>query len=122
MAYHINDKGEVKRCQATKRACKFGGTDGKQNHFASEAEAEAALQARYQSTVNKGLRKTSGRGQALAALEHSGVTVGSVKRIASHSFGNPGSVNTSSVELLEEKPDEGLLKSIRSQRLRAFNN
>lgn len=38
--WHINDKGEVGRCSATKGNCPFGGASGLENHYASQEEAE----------------------------------------------------------------------------------
>lgn len=38
--WHINDKGEVGRCSATKGKCPFGGASGLENHYSSREEAE----------------------------------------------------------------------------------
>lgn len=37
--WHINDKGEVGRCSATKGKCPFGGASGLENHYSSREEA-----------------------------------------------------------------------------------
>ena len=37
--WHINDKGEVGRCSATKGNCPFGGASGLENHYSSREEA-----------------------------------------------------------------------------------
>lgn len=41
MRFHINDAGDVHKCEATVRECRFGGADA---HYTSEASARAAYE------------------------------------------------------------------------------
>lgn len=43
--YHVNpDTGKAAVCRATKRACKYGGESGMENHYATKEEAQTAYE------------------------------------------------------------------------------
>jgi hypothetical protein len=52
--WHINDKGEVGRCSATKGNCPFGGDTGLENHYGSREEAEKSVASSMEGFSNLG--------------------------------------------------------------------
>jgi len=52
--WHINDKGEVGRCSATKGNCPFGGATGLENHYSSREEAEKVTASSMEGFSNLG--------------------------------------------------------------------
>lgn len=116
--FHINNRGEVKPCQAKVR-CRFGGASGQENHFTSQEAAAAALQRNYGTKYGvspTALRKTSL--PSLQDLAARGVPVNHVTSVRSHTF--PPSQGVSTVDILDESMTPGFMEDLRGGNLHPF--
>lgn len=118
--YHINNNDEAKICRAQIK-CRFGGENGKENHFDSMQEAEQKIQEKYSNTLSqfKGVSKDTSTND-LKKLSSAGVKVTKINSIKSYDF-NSNDFNVSNIDLIDEKPDEELLSQIRSGKLSPLN-
>lgn len=57
--YHVNDKGAPGVCHATKRPCRFGGIDGKENHYETLADANAAAEKKIEERYGRDFKVAS---------------------------------------------------------------
>lgn len=120
--YHINDDGDALRCRAKIR-CKFGGASGFEYHFDSLQEAQERAQEVLRlrhgllGGTTRGGRKESGvQGAAakdLVKMERSGMNVAHIDSVLEHDF-SADEAHVSCIDVLEEKPDEALLASMRA--------
>lgn len=123
--YHINRKGEVKLCRAQIK-CRFGGASGSDNHFTDKGEAEKKAQkdlSRKYGQVNSAVQKakTTPNERVINGLRSKGYQVTRVTSIQSHSFGSGQALGgASQIDVLDEKPDQALLKQIRAGQHRQF--
>jgi len=121
--WHINAKQEVGKCNATVGTCPFGGASGTENHFASQEAAEVFLAKSNPGfsplgTKTKRRRVPLGRVKpetrsAVEDLLDAGVRVNAPKSLDNL---NGTSLNTSSVDILDESLEGVSLESIRKNR------
>lgn len=114
--FHVNAKGEVRPCGATKRPCRFGA----ENHYASEEEAERAIGKQshnQESPMTK--KKTATPANSVEKLSATGIESTTIKSIRDHTFIDTDPY-TSSIDLIPEKNAKKLLDDIMSGKIKAF--
>ena len=124
MKYHINNNGEVKICQARKRACRFGGASGNDAHFESRSDAENFLQQQY--GKSKSVTKASVAAKKAHAkkvfdkMKTDGVRVKNVNSVYNHNFAYGKNTEVSNVDVLSEKLPSSFLDDLRSGKIKGF--
>lgn len=121
--WHINGKQEVGKCSVTTGTCPFGGDSGTENHFTSQEAAELFLAKGNKKFSALGTRRKRPRvaigrvkpetRSAVEDLLDSGVRVSAPKSLDNL---NETSLNTSSVDILDESLEGVTLETVRKNR------